>query len=88
MLRGRPGVYMLDDFLRLDEFLMMDDLSGVGQHLGRTRYDPIFVTSYMIWTTTQGRDIIVSHPHQIVFLPKSYKLKLLSLLDESESRKN
>ena len=54
MLRGRPGVYMLDDFLRLDAFLMMDDLSGVGQHLGRTRYDPIFVTSYMIWMTNQG----------------------------------
>ena len=70
MLRGCPGVYMLDDFLRLDEFLMMDDLSGVGQHLGRTRYDPIFVTSYMIWMTTQGRDILVSHPIKLYFCQK------------------
>ena len=65
MLRGCPGVSMLDDLLRLDDLLMLDDLSGFGQHLGRTRDGPIFVVSYMNWTTTQGRTILVSHPHQL-----------------------
>ena len=41
---------------------MLDDLSGFGQHLGQTRDGPIFVVSYMNWTTTQGRTILVSHP--------------------------
>ena len=54
MLRGCPGVSMLDDLLRLDDLLMLDDLSGFGQHLGQTRDGPIFVVSYMNWTTTQG----------------------------------
>ena len=62
MLRGCPGVSILDDLLRLDDLLMLDDLSGFGQHLGRTRDGPIFVVSYMNWTTTQGRTILVSHP--------------------------
>ena len=64
MLRGSSGVSILDDLLRLDDLLMMDYLSGVGKHLGRIRDGPIFIVSYMIWTTTQGREILVSHPHQ------------------------
>ena len=47
MLRGPPGVFMLDDLLRLDELLMLDDLFGFGQHLGRNGDGPIFVVSYM-----------------------------------------
>ena len=38
---------MLDDLLRLDELLMLDDLFGFGQHLGRNGDGPIFVVSYM-----------------------------------------
>ena len=59
MLRGRPSVSMLDDLL------MLDDLFGFGQHLGRIEDGPIFVVSYMNKTTTQGRTILVSHPYQL-----------------------
>ena len=83
MLRGRPGVSMLDDLLKLDDLLMMDNLFGVGQHLGRNRDDSILVVSYMIWMTTQGREILVSHPFQNSLLLCEDEIGWMWRLEES-----
>ena len=48
MLRGRLGVSMLDDPLRLDNLIMLDDLSGFRQYLERTGDGLILVVSYMV----------------------------------------
>ena len=54
MLRGNPVVSMLDDLVKLDNLIMLDDLSGFRQYLGQAEDGPILVVSYMVWMTTQG----------------------------------
>ena len=62
---------------------MMDNLFGVGQHLGRNRDDSILVVSYMIWMTTQGREILVSHPFQNSLLLCEDEIGWMWRLEES-----